>query len=84
MSDVQSPAQTSTVNVVSTVEEGTVENASRYTFQLTSIAGVTRTFIVDVPHVESDSTDVWVSDSTVMVGDTPADGFATFTPVSTD
>lgn len=35
--------------------------------------------LVDVPVFASDTTDVWVLDHEVAVGDTPADGFATYT-----
>lgn len=70
------------LHIAASLEEGVVELASRFTFTINSKTGVSRTFIVDVPHVESGGTDVWVSDSVVMVGDTPEDGFATFTPAN--
>lgn len=55
----------------------------RVTFALFDSTGKSYEFIVDLPNTdENDSVDVWMKNSTVQVGDTPEDGFATFTPVS--
>lgn len=67
------------------VEPDSTEGKTRYSFSLPGTDGATREFIVDVPDSETqydDTTDVWVLNSTIQVGDTPADGFATYTPVS--
>ncbi len=63
------------------------EGAVRYSFTLRAVPAeeglpiVERQFIIDVPLLETGTTDVWVLNSEVAVGDTPEDGFATFSPV---
>jgi hypothetical protein len=72
--------------VVNVVAESSLENDNvvRYQFTLQGYAGETsRTFIIDVPPTDIGTTDVWVHDSIVEVGDTPMDGFATFSPADT-
>lgn len=56
--------------------------ADRYEFSLTDRFGNVHKFIVDLPNEPgSDRTvDVWLLGATVEVGDTPEDGFASFTP----
>jgi len=49
-------------------------------FSITLANGsVVRDFIIDIPADEDDTTDVWEINSVVAVGDTPEDGFASFT-----
>lgn len=71
------------ISINAELEDGgdSAPNAVRFTFDLHTSTGVTRQFIIDVPNDEAGTTDVWVNDHTVEVGDTPEDGFATYTPV---
>jgi hypothetical protein len=77
------------IKIFAQLDNEQVEGSTRYQFQLNGRDGVTeRFFIVDIPDDPQKPTDVWVVDSiaeamTVAVGDTPEDGFATFTPAST-
>jgi hypothetical protein len=69
------------INVKAEVTPDDSLNCTRYTFELFADGGdASRRLIVDVPNSDEGTCDVWVLDSTVMVGDTPEDGFATFTP----
>lgn len=69
------------IRVVAQVTPSDDEKTTRYEFDLFADGGESyRHLIVDLPNEDDGTTDVWVSDSTVEVGDTPADGFATFTP----
>lgn len=53
----------------------------RVQFSLFDSDGKEYKFIVDLPNTdENDSVDLWMVGSTVQIGDTPEDGFATFTP----
>ena len=71
------------IQIDATMDEVISENYTRYAFTLTSAGGdVSRSFLIDVPNGDEGTCDVWVNDSTVAVGDTPEDGFATFTPVT--
>lgn len=70
-----------TIAALLTVDDTEMPDLVRYEFTLHSGNGVERKFIIDVPNEESGTTDVWVLDQTVEVGDTPEDGFATYTPV---
>jgi len=60
-------------------EDG-LDGAARYEFDLYNSNGDKISLIVDVPEVLTETTDVWVLNHTVMIGDTPADGFATYIP----
>jgi hypothetical protein len=67
--------------IEASIDTDTVEGSTRYRFSLFGAEGdVARTFIVDVPDDPNESTDVWVDEHTAWIGDTPDDGFATFTP----
>jgi hypothetical protein len=71
------------VNVRAEVTSDSENNITRYSFELIADGGeASRSLIVDVPNEDSGTCDVWVvgPESVVMVGDTPEDGFATFTP----
>lgn len=64
-------------------DEAIREDATRYVFSLSNMTGHEYNLIVDIPEDSADDTvDVWVTKTgkttTVMVGDTPEDGFATF------
>src|SRR4051812_44777212 len=69
-----------TVPVKVTIDE--VTGTTRYEFTLANAQGnLEHSFIADIPvDSKQDAVDVWMVNSTVAVGDTPADGFATFTP----
>lgn len=70
------------INVRAEIEENDDQNLTRYTFTLYGGSGDSmRELIVDVPNEDGGTTDVWVLNSIVAVGDTPEDGFATFTPL---
>ena len=78
-----------TVSITAHLEPDTTPGKSRYSFTLHGADGAARDFIIDVPDNEAptetwdtNTTDVWVLGQTVQVGDTPADGFATYTPAS--
>lgn len=63
--------------------DGQTHTDQRYEFTLFDSTGQSYQFIVDLPNTEgdeNDSVDVWLVDSTVQIGDSPEDGFATFTP----
>lgn len=69
------------INVAATLDPNEVPGMTRYSFTLYGKDGESsREFIVDIPDDDNSTCDVWVQNSTVEVGDTPADGFATFTP----
>ena len=80
------------INVSAVVSDELAPRSTRYEFTLYAMPTsegehpvIERKFIIDVPHTDDEGTDVWVMtrdrDCIVAVGDTPADGFATFTPV---
>lgn len=71
------------IRITAEMHTDEVPGVVRYVLTLTGRDGESaRSLIIDVPDDDSTgSTDVWVSGSTVMVGDTPADGFASFTPI---
>jgi hypothetical protein len=69
------------IKVTAELDESTIEGMTRYRFELFGKSGESsRTLIVDIPDDDEGTCDVWVADSSVAVGDTPDDGFATFTP----
>lgn len=57
-------------------------SATRWEFTLNGDDGKDYKFLVDLPlaGIEDRTVDVWLLGATVEVGDTPADGFASFTP----
>lgn len=69
------------ISVLVQIDDESVDGHVRYTFKLYAGDNATteREFIVDVPNSDDDNTDVWVLGHDVEVGDTPEDGFATYT-----
>lgn len=72
MASIQIPAFT---------EPDVTDGMIRYNLMLCGPDGKQYDFIIDLPTgTERTDVDVWLLNSDVGVGDTPADGFATFVP----